>query len=169
MPIAPATADAMSERVEVMTRAVNVEALKLCSAPTMKYASSARAVPRVGPLAGELVQEPRDRSSDGSGSIGSLPARSRAKAASADGENAVSARACSTVGGHGRSCVAPHADTAVRSASIGLASAGSARRTVEDRGRDGPVGSRWRGSHSPVHSRLATAGYVPRSTRSPIR
>ena len=36
VPIAPATADAMSERVEVMTRAVNVEALKPCSAPTMK-------------------------------------------------------------------------------------------------------------------------------------
>ena len=35
-PIAPATADAMSERVEVMTRAVKVEALKPCSAPTMK-------------------------------------------------------------------------------------------------------------------------------------
>ena len=36
VPIAPATADAMSDRVEVMTRAVNVEALKPCSAPTMK-------------------------------------------------------------------------------------------------------------------------------------
>jgi hypothetical protein len=34
--MAPATADAMSERVEVMTRAVKVDALKLCSAPTMK-------------------------------------------------------------------------------------------------------------------------------------
>jgi hypothetical protein len=48
VPIAPATADAMSERVEVMTRAVKVDALKLCSAPTMKYASSARAVPSSG-------------------------------------------------------------------------------------------------------------------------
>ena len=36
VPIAPATADAMSDRVEVMTRAVNVEALNPCSAPTMK-------------------------------------------------------------------------------------------------------------------------------------
>ena len=43
-PMAPQTADAMSARVEVITRAVNVEALKPCSAPTMKYASSARAV-----------------------------------------------------------------------------------------------------------------------------
>ncbi len=46
--MAAVTADAMSERVEVTTRAVNVEALKLCSAPTMKYASSARAVPASG-------------------------------------------------------------------------------------------------------------------------
>ena len=36
VPIAPTTADAMSERVEVMTRDVKVEALKPCSAPTMK-------------------------------------------------------------------------------------------------------------------------------------
>ena len=36
VPIAPTTAEAMSERVEMTTRAVNVEALKLCSAPTMK-------------------------------------------------------------------------------------------------------------------------------------
>jgi hypothetical protein len=36
VPIAPATADAMSDIVEVITRAVNVEALKPCSAPTMK-------------------------------------------------------------------------------------------------------------------------------------
>ena len=35
-PIAPATADAMSDFVEVITRAVNVEALRPCSAPTMK-------------------------------------------------------------------------------------------------------------------------------------
>ena len=35
-PNPPATAEAMSERVEVMTRAVNVEALKPCSEPTMK-------------------------------------------------------------------------------------------------------------------------------------
>ena len=32
----------------MMTRAVNVEALKPCSAPTMKYASSALAVPGSG-------------------------------------------------------------------------------------------------------------------------
>ena len=35
-PIAPVTAEAMSERVEVMTRAVKVEALRPCSAPQMK-------------------------------------------------------------------------------------------------------------------------------------
>jgi hypothetical protein len=34
-PIAPQTADAMSDRVEVITRAANVEALKPCSAPIM--------------------------------------------------------------------------------------------------------------------------------------
>ena len=34
--MAPQTADAMSLRVEVITRAVNVEALRPCSAPTMK-------------------------------------------------------------------------------------------------------------------------------------
>jgi len=34
--MAPATAEAMSERVEVMTRAAKVEALRPCSAPTMK-------------------------------------------------------------------------------------------------------------------------------------
>ena len=34
--MAPHTAEAMSLRVEVMTRAVNVEALSPCSAPTMK-------------------------------------------------------------------------------------------------------------------------------------
>ena len=35
-PMAPQTADAMSARVAVITRAVKVEALKPCSAPTMK-------------------------------------------------------------------------------------------------------------------------------------
>ena len=50
----------MSERVEVTTRAVNVEALKPCSEPTMKYASSARAVPASGRSPVELVQEPLD-------------------------------------------------------------------------------------------------------------
>jgi len=38
----------MSDIVDVMTRAVNVEALKPCSAPTMKYASSALVVPASG-------------------------------------------------------------------------------------------------------------------------
>ena len=73
------------------------------------------------------------------------------------------------VGGHGRSCVAPQAETAVRSASIGLVVGGSARRTVMTAGGIGPVGSRWVGSHSPVHSRFVMAGYVPWATRSPIR
>ena len=36
VPIAPVTAEAMSDRVEVMTRAVNVDALNPCSEPTMK-------------------------------------------------------------------------------------------------------------------------------------
>ena len=160
----------MSERVEVTTRAVNVEALKPCSAPTMKYASSARARARIRPRAGELVQEALDEvERRDPARSGSLPARSRANAASADGENEVSARACSIVGGQGRSWVAPQAETAVRSASIGLVEAGSARRTVITAGGIGAVGSRCFGSHSPVHSRLATAGYVPCATRSPIR
>jgi hypothetical protein len=38
----------MSERVDVITRAVNVEALKPCSAPTTKYASRARAASSSG-------------------------------------------------------------------------------------------------------------------------
>jgi hypothetical protein len=45
VPIAP-TADAMSGGS--MSRGGEVEALKPCSAPTMKYASSARAVPASG-------------------------------------------------------------------------------------------------------------------------
>jgi hypothetical protein len=36
VPIAAAMAEAMSDRVEVTTRAVKVEALNPCSAPTMK-------------------------------------------------------------------------------------------------------------------------------------
>src|SRR6186997_2444300 len=151
----------MSERVEVTTRAVNVEALKPCSEPTMKYASSARALPGSGRSPLSWYRNPSTRSSEGSGSIGSLPARSRANAAKADGENEVSARACSIVGGHGRSWVVPQAETAVRSASIGLVDAGIARRTVITAGGTGAVGSRWLGSQSPVHSRFATAGYVP--------
>jgi len=47
-PIAPPTADARSARVEVMTRHVKVDALKPCSAPTTKYASSARAASAEG-------------------------------------------------------------------------------------------------------------------------
>ena len=89
--------------------------------------------------------------------MGWFPDRSRAKAASADGENAVNARACSTVGGHGRSWVEPHADTAVRSASIGLAFDGRARMTSITGGGTAPVGRRWDASHSPVQSRFATA------------
>ena len=77
----------MSERVEVMTRAVNVEALKPCSAPTMKYASSARAVPASGRDTGELVEEALDQVERRIGLDRLLPARSRAKAASAEGEN----------------------------------------------------------------------------------
>ena len=106
---------------------------------------------------------------EGSGWTGSWPARSRAKAASADGAKAVKARACSTVGGQGRSWVAPQADTAVRSASIGLVELGRARRTARTSVGTWAVGSRWLGSQPSVHSRFATAGYVPCSTRSPIR
>ena len=41
---------------------------------------------------------------------------------------------------------------------IGLVVAGRARRRVMTAGGMGPVGSRWAGSQSPVHSRFATAG-----------
>jgi hypothetical protein len=93
----------------------------------------------------------------------------RAKAASADGENEVRARACSAVGGHGSCWVAPQAETAVRSASIGLAVRGNARSVVITASGTGVVARRWDGTQSPVQRRLATAGYVPCSTRSPIR
>ena len=96
-------------------------------------------------------------SSDGSGSTGSRPWRIRANAASIDGDAEVSARACSTVGGHDRFETAPQVDTAVRKASIGLVVGGSVRRTVRTSGGTGPVVIRCAGSQSPVHSRLATA------------
>ena len=146
----------------MMTRAVNVEALKPCSAPTMKYASSARAVPGVRPLAGELVQEARRRGrATGRARSGPCPARSRAKAASADGENAVSARACSTVGGQGErpgSRPTPRPRCAARPSA--WSSVGSARRTVED-----GVGHRrpWAGDGSDP-SRRSTAGWRPPGT-----
>ena len=54
-----------------------------------------------------------------------MPWRIRANAARADGEKAVRARACSTVGGYVTPSVAPHDETAVRSASIGFAVRGS--------------------------------------------
>ena len=56
-PIAPQTAEARSERVAVITRAVNVEAFRPCSAPTMKYASSARAAAGSGGCARQLLEE----------------------------------------------------------------------------------------------------------------
>ncbi len=90
--------------------------------------------------------------------MGSWPARRRANAASALGENAVRAVACSMVGGQGRSLVAPQAEMAVRSASIGLVAVGSARRTVITVGGMTAVGRWWVGSHSPDQSRFAMAG-----------
>ena len=82
----------------------------------------------------------------------------RAKAASAEGDVAVRVRASSTVGGQSASGVAPHAETAVRSASIGLAWRGRARSTVMTASGTGAVGSRYAGSQSPVQSRFATTG-----------
>ena len=104
-----------------------------------------------------------------SGATGSRPLRSRPNAASADGENAVSARACSGVGGQTSFWVAPQTETAVRSASIGPASRGSSRSAVRTAGGTGAGGSVASGCHSPVHSRSATWAYVPRSTSWPIR
>ena len=52
-------------------------------------------------------------------------------------------RACSTVGGQSRVWVAPHAETAVRSASMGLAWRGTARSTVITVSGTGAVGSRY--------------------------
>ena len=115
----------------------------------------------IRPLAGELVEEPldeverRDRARSGS-----RPWRSRANAASTDGEIAVRARACSTVGGQSSFCVAPHAETAVRSASIGLA-----RRRQRAQRRSARVrhGGRRAGAASDP-SRRSTAGWRPPGT-----
>ena len=95
-----------------MTRAVNVDALRPCSAPTMKYASRARAVsPDRASCPVSCWRKPPARSRHVSGSTGSRPCRRRPKAASADGENAVSARACSGVGGQASFCAgAPDRD-----------------------------------------------------------
>ena len=107
-------------------------------------------------VAGELVQEAGREAEAGSGSTGSLPGRRRANAASADGETAVSARACSAVGGQTRCCVAPHAETAVRRASIGLARRRAARAGPSaPRSGSGPAGE-LRAGHSPVQSSSAT-------------
>ena len=69
----------------------------------------------------------------------------------------MSARACISVGGQSSTWVAPHTETAVRSASIGLAVRGNARRA--DITADGmrPVVMRAFGSQVPVQSRFATA------------
>ena len=126
-PIAPATALAMSLCVEVMTRAVKVEALKPCSAPTMKYASRPRAERLVGPLAAQLIEEAGRQTERRVGVNRLATSRRRANAARMEGAAAVMARACSTVGGYEQPVIAPHADTPVRSASIAFASAGSWR------------------------------------------
>ncbi len=80
----------------------------------------------------------------------------------------MSERACSAVAGQGGLCSAPHTETAVRSASIGLAVGGSARRAASTPSETGSQGSRAPGSHSPVQSSSATAAYEPARTSSPI-
>ena len=122
---------------------------------------------RIRALAVELLEEPggeverRCRARPARG-----PARSRPNAASADGENAVRARACSGVGGQASFWAAPQTETAVRRASIGLGVAGQ----LAERGEDG-AGTRRRwssasGCHSPVQSRSATCGVGARARRA---
>ena len=154
----PPTADATSDRVEMTTLAVNVEALKLALRPDDEVGVERACGP--GIRAGQRSAgkgSPRRGRATGRDRSARPPARSRAKAASAEGENDVSARACSIVGGQGRSWVAPHAETAVRRASIGFVVAGSARRTARTAGGIGAVGSRWR--RDPT--RRSTAGWRP--------
>jgi hypothetical protein len=114
-------------------------------------------------------RKPETMSSFGSGSIGSRSSRRRMKAARADGENSVSARAWIAVGGQSSTCVAPQTETAVRRASIGFAVRGSARSVEMTADGTRPVVSRAFGSHSPVQRRFATDAYDPCATRSPIR
>ena len=77
------------------------------------------------------------------------------------------ARACSSVGGQGDRWPAPHAETAVRSASMGWPS-GQAHEDGQDAPRAAAPGQMVRGSQVPVQSSLATVGYVPLATSSPI-
>ena len=126
--------------------------------------------PGIRTRAGQLVEEARARGR------GTGPGRSaRGPGAAARTRRAPTARTRSgpepapAVGGHSSCWVAPHTETAVRRASIGLAVRGRARRAVMTASGTGAVGRWWRGSHSPVQRRFATAGYVPCSTRSPIR
>ena len=80
----------------------------------------------------------------------------------------MSAWACSGVGGQAGSLTAPQTETAVRSASIGRASLGSARRAVITASGTGWQGSFASGFHSPVQSSSAIAAYEPAWTSSPM-
>ena len=64
------------------------------------------------------------------------------------------ARACSTVGGHSVPFTAPHAETAVRSASIAPVDGGRRRRTSSTAGGSGAQARCASVVHSPVHSEL---------------
>ena len=143
----------------MMTRAVNVEALKPCSAPTMKYASRARAVRRVGPLAGELVEEALDEIERRIGLDRLLaladPGERRQRRRRERGQGA-----CLLDGRRPVEVLrrAPRGDRGPqrvhRLGVVGAARGGSSGR------RPGPAPSARRafGSQSPVQSRFATAG-----------
>ena len=70
--------------------------------------------------------------------------------------------------GHAGLVSAPQIATAVRSASIGFASLGSACSAVMTAGDTGWHGSFASGFQSPVHSSSATAAYDPPLTSSPM-
>ena len=63
---------------------------------------------------------------------------------------------------------APHAETAVRSASMGWASAGRSRKPATTRSSSGAQGRCASAGQSPVHSSSATCAKLPARTSSPM-
>ena len=108
--MAPATALAMSERVEVMTRAGEGGGVETVVGRDDEVGIERACGGLVGHLAIELIEEPRGGAKLGIGSIGSRPWRRRPKAARAEGAIAVMARACSRVGGQTVRRPAPQAE-----------------------------------------------------------
>ena len=143
----------------VITRAVNVDAFRPCSAQTVKYASSARALAGSGcsPVIACSSRAAAPRCADSAEFTGCLLSRSRAKAPTAAGPIAISSRAWSAVGGQSMRRSAPNAENAVRSASSGAHEVGSPRSaasTVGDSSAGGSTSSR--SGHSPSSSNPTT-------------